>query len=701
METWRSVRHAASVLLLLVACSEARQGDQGAAGAAAGSGVSPAGARVAGPSGASVVVPPNAVSIKVDIRIQIASGGFPGLTADVKARSQVFAFLPHGQVFKTPARVHVPLLASGPTTNLRLLTAAPGGSWTSVVGARSLAGAFEADVEHFSFFVVVGDEAGRDGAAGDGAAVSDARGEVVPGQPDAGINITGPLVRRLVPGRAQLVGAHLTGCSHQPSSSERWCAFSLPGQTLGRTDLWAINLTRALAGNVTCDGNDPSCRRLTDDLWTGMPEQGPSHPTAHRFEGDTLIFHANAPSNLTLYRGRIYAWRPGWSEARQISSAQGVTCSGHLRSDVAVCIENITAEAVMPTQFDLSAGRIGASPLPMVARITPSRQNQASQWRSGFSANGDFFAYSTGGKTVQERETLSVMRSDDTAFLDRRTVVGSGLSRWQIARDGQRWYFLRNYNYSTEGDPAGTLVQADFPSGANETVVGSRVGAFLLLSDGTDADRGIGIYDTVTLGVGTFRILRDAGNPGTAVTIASKVASAVLSPDLRFTYFSTVFDDSTGHGDAWIARTDGTGRCALTTSPTTDSYGSPFLAHSGLVFWADRVDPDTGVGEGWRANPDGCTDKQKFADRVDFWFPARDSGLLYSDMGDGKLATLRTLKLGPDGAWPPSGSVIAQAQVARVYAVLAPDRDYVLFTPGPGTAEDGLYLFGPTGFAKP
>jgi hypothetical protein len=67
------------------------------------------------------------------------------------------ALTPHGTTFAAPVSVHIPFdeaqAAPGGQT-LRLYTAMPGGAWTPVDGARLVSGAMEADVRHFSYFIV-------------------------------------------------------------------------------------------------------------------------------------------------------------------------------------------------------------------------------------------------------------------------------------------------------------------------------------------------------------------------------------------------------------------------------------------------------------------------------------------------------------------------------------------------------------------
>ncbi len=520
-----------------------------------------------------------------------------------------------------------------------------------------------------------------------------------PDRPPPPLNMN---ARLLMKGRAELVGGGLSSCSNQAPASgngDRWCGFSLPAAKLGDAELWVINVTKAMISAVKCDGTDANCVRLTDKLWTGRPDVGPVHPFSHRFDGDTLIYYSGAPSTNDLYSGPIYAWRPGWKQGRAIISGgtreKGVTCSGHFRAEVAVCIVNITPETAVQTQFDLYAGRISDSDqtLTRIARITPSLVNStASQWRSGFSRDGQYFAYSTGGTTAAQRETLNVIKVDDIGKTE-FTEVGRGRSRWQIALDGKHWYYLSNYNYSTEGDPKGTLLMADFPSGDNETTLAANVGAFLLLNDGSEKDLGVALFSNVSQGKGKFQLLKDVSKPDVLTKVVDNIGSASLSRDLRYTYFSKDFDDATDLSDAYVAKNDGSGAsCVLQKDLTTDQYGTPFLEKANMVLWADRIDSAIGVGEGWYTDPATCAPRRKFANGVDFWYPVRDEGLIYSDEGDGETATLRYAEI-PDGkAFPTQGGIKVQEQIGRVFSLLLPSYQVGLFSLSLGVPNlDGLY----------
>lgn len=516
---------------------------------------------------------------------------------------------------------------------------------------------------------------------------------------DASSDALPAMSRRLVAGRVTLVGTPSTACNQPRAGGDRWCAFSQPGSARGKTALWVINLSKAVVGSVSCTGSgDSSCLRLTDDLWTGAPSSGPAHPFSHRFDGETLIFYSDMAARQDIYRGPIFAWRPGWIHSRQITGNAGFTCSAHARGDAVVCIENLQ-DTNLPLHFDLHAGRLGGEDLPLVSRIYPLGPNGENHWLVDFSPDDAHVAYSTGGPTATDPETLHVVSMSPGGA---RTTLATGASVWRISPDGKRIYFLRDYNHPhplSTVDPSGVLSVADFPSGANATQLAPGVGAYVTLEqDG--ADRGVAFLDTLNAGSGAFKILRDPSNPAGAVTVATGVSEVQVSPDLRYSIISTLVSPD-GTRDAHVIKNDGTGRCTLAGLATADFFGPAFLPGAGMVFWSDNIDLVTGAAEGWRANPDGCRDRNKFADSVDFWFSAGDLGLVYSDEARRSSATVRFAKLGSAAQWPEGGPVTIRTGVAPIYAPLAPDRNRVVFTVNDGSAEQGLYVYGPIGFGAP
>jgi len=551
---------------------------------------------------------------------------------------------------------------------------------------------------------------------GTGGRVRDFDGGVV-SRPPPPIN---PASLKLLSGRVSLVGSHSSACSNgepapgQPQG-DRWCGFFRPGEGFGRFELWVFNLTQAAATNTppVCDGTQPAtCRRLTDNLWTGRPNVGPAHPFAHGFDGDTLIFHANARSEPDeLYRGPVYAWRPGWAEARQISSSDGILCNGSPRAAVAVCLDNIEPDPTRPLEFDLLAGPISDTPstqLPRVDRIFALNADDVSKWSSGFSRDGSLFAYSTGRTASNTDEVLRIMRTDATGTFNPAVAGVEQASRFRFARDGKRVFYLTNFNYSTERSPAGRLMVAPIeiagdgtPSIGAGTLVEDNVGAYLVLGE-DDVDEGIGYFRDVATGRGTLNLIPDVANPQLRKVIQRNIASALFSPDGRYLFFSRAIDDNGGVSDALIANIEtaelGTNptiapSCVLQSALRTDIYGQPFLESGGMVFFADSVDTELLVGMGTSADPATCQSQNPFAPRMDYWFPVGDEGLVYSDNADREVADLRYVEIEDGVRFKPGSSTLIQQQAFFIYSFSQPEFDGIVYQIDTSSQVDGIYLF--------
>ncbi len=132
------------------------------------------------------------------------------------------------------------------------------------------------------------------GACGGGSGASTSDGAAGAGGGGSDGASSGPAVtKRLVPGPAHILGTPNTACSQTMAGAagsplgDHWCAFTLPGQNLGATDLWVIDVEAALGAAVKCDGSDAHCVRLSTNLWTAQPMTGPVHPFSHHFYGQT------------------------------------------------------------------------------------------------------------------------------------------------------------------------------------------------------------------------------------------------------------------------------------------------------------------------------------------------------------------------------------------------------------------------------
>ena len=503
----------------------------------------------------------------------------------------------------------------------------------------------------------------------------------------------------VVPGSPyHLVGDTISACSHQRAgnfSAERWCAFTMRRPLPGATELWVINVTRAIGGAaVRCDpampDGDPSCKRLTSELWTAEPAEGPAHPETHRFEGDTLIFHAQSRSTLDAYVGPIFAWRPGWPEARQLSRGQrALTCSAHASAELAWCIEDLTETG--PLRFDLTAGPLGG--LKTIARIVPTRPGtMSSQWGVTFTRSGDYLVYSTGGTTPDEVESLYLVRTADlaTAATVTPTKVADDLSRWRLSVDGRQIHHLRRYNYSTGGDPAGDLMVADFPALTGERLLATRVALFQVLSDGSEVNRGLAYVQDVVGNQGTYKIMRDIARPAATSTVAAGASSITLSPDLEHVFYATRGDRNVS--DRWVGRADGAGApCRLVAASNVQlvSPGPVFSPDSRLVFWADSAERDGAAFEGWYSPVEGCgpSSGRKFADRIATWLFDGGDRIFYAE---NHAATMVDLKVAPLGGGAGVGAFIRQARIGRRFAIL-PGFEVIVFTIAGAATSDGFH----------
>jgi hypothetical protein len=246
------------------------------------------------------------------------------------------------------------------------------------------------------------------------------------------------------------------------------------------------------------------------------------------------------------------------------------------------------------------------------------------------------------------------------------------------------------------------MTMMDFPTGANERTLAQGVGAIQVLAE-AEVDKGIGFFDGVAAGKANYKLIKDRNNPAMVTTIITNIGGVLaVSRDLRFLYFYKDFNmDNGSTTDGYIAKMDGsmTAPCALTTTLDSDQFGSPFTRNGSQVFWADNIDQVDGVGEGWTANPDGCTGKRKFSNKVDFWFMHGDLGMVYSDEG---VLDYSTLKYAPfTGGNSLGTATVVQPQVNRIFGILT-DYQAVIYNIVNATPEkDGLYLFSKIPFAGP
>jgi hypothetical protein len=512
-----------------------------------------------------------------------------------------------------------------------------------------------------------------------------------------------PLPPGVAPARLILApGANLTGggegtCSHQvPASAngDRWCVFTRPGND-AHTELWVIDVTRAATGATACDGNDPSCVRLTENAWMGGGLNGPFQPYANRFFGDTLVFYADALSApMDVHRGPAFAWRPGWGQARRISSETALECWGHPRALVAHCVEDLAGDPVRPDSFALHAGVIADRDgivLPSLGRVIPRNGGGELAWQAGFSPTGEDFAVSQ----PDPNSGIESLRSIATARIGQAmpSEVAPAAQRWQISNDGRRVFFLR----AGAGEPAALLV-ADFPGGAGATLLEERTNDYFLLSS-AGQDRGVAFVADQGADMGAFRWAADPMMPAAATTLfqyQTGLDAVRMSRDLRFTAWRDPDFRVT------VVQHDQLRTCPLNVDPSHAAYSISFLDHAGLVFWAESDGGDRDRRDGYYTDPGNCRAKQRFARSLYFLMPIGDRGLVFADEVDDSTQRT-TLKYSPITAgknWSGDGIVRVHEEIDGTSVLfVGPDPLLLLFTVSVGPDEQrGTYLFGPVPF---
>jgi hypothetical protein len=507
-----------------------------------------------------------------------------------------------------------------------------------------------------------------------------------------------PRTVRIVESPAVMVGRNLTTCSHGPAggSPERWCAFARP-LAEGRTELWVIDVRRAMGGevggNVRCDGTSPHCLRLTSELWTGMPLFSPAHPTIHAFHGDTLIFYARSATGNgdQDYEGAIQAWRPG-AGPRTLTSAHGRACLGHERSGGLICIDN-ARRVSREDEFDLLAGSFAADreqPLPIIEAIRPVDADGDLLWQVGFSPDGSHLAFSDRIPEGGKKERLRIAATEQLGRTPPRELVRDA-AIWQFSPDGKQIFFLRGYNYGAEGRPAGTLAVADFPSGANLRELQPGVGRFQVHGEAGGPTRAIGLYQEVSGFAGRYSVLADLARPTLLAAIGSGVEDALVSPDLRYSLLWA--GDDNGDLVTFVARNDGSGRCQVAAHPGRGVYAPTFLSSPPVLIWAEDAADNPLLTEGWLGDPQSCEPRQQFSSRLALYEPMR-TGVVWGDLEDG--ARVLTLRYAPFAG---AGLALEETQELRATIdgrVTVMDDRYVLFSVSRGTPEEtGLYVHGP------
>jgi hypothetical protein len=499
-------------------------------------------------------------------------------------------------------------------------------------------------------------------------------------------------------------GRSISSCSHQdPGSGDghRWCAFSVPAAEAKTTELWVIDVTLAASGSIpTCDGSSPSCLRLTTNLWTEFPLIGPGHPYAQAFEGDTLIFYADAVSGREqVHRGPVYAWRPGWTAPRKLTSEQGLLCNGSEHAAVAICMDDLQGDPVKPDSFQLRAGTLvdqTGGALPLVGQIQPVDRAGHSSWQAGFSRAGDLLAVSS-PDPQSGLPVLSVIATGAIGVTPPAPII-TDASSWALSDDGRRVYF---YGGDLPDSELHELFVASFPDGAAVTPLASNVQDYEVLGDEGASVHGGLIYMTeldASTHQAAFMLMPDAGLPAqtqTLFTYRGFLEGVRLARDRRNTvWLSGGFVATAVHNDTLDT-------CVLNTGSNA-AFELQILDNAGLVFWTEDANDDLYGRDAYVTTPASCMPKERFARGMYWYTPVGDRGLVFGDEL-GSFDRTVTMKYAgaasDDSGWHLKEPVRIDEQADPEFIALDVAATLVLYVKQHGdAATNGTYLFGPVPF---
>jgi hypothetical protein len=507
----------------------------------------------------------------------------------------------------------------------------------------------------------------------------------------------GPGAQALVTGdQLLLVGNGPDSCTNQdPAVGDRWCAFARPSTFLGGTDLWVINVSKAVGGKaIQCNASDLDCLLLTSTLNDG-------DLTIHRFFGDTLIYYADSGAAS----GPVYGWRPGMNAGRKLTAATGLNCVGNSKSDSVICFDRQDTTTVPgDTSADLLAGKLSADAglLPKVATLLVVAGGDAvgiRKYQVGLSPSGDWVAWSTRAVATGP-EILSAQRVNDDPS---RIVVATDVARWAFSPDGAKWYWLKSFNYSVNGNPLGTLQMANFPTDTGGVAPAASDLRANVASFGPAGDKGLVYFGPLTGGLGELGLIGDRDASTVVKSIDSRALRVLaISRDGRTLVYSKTVSSDQSSFDLYAGGLDLAAPCLLTaTANSPPPYGT-LSEPATTAFWS-YGDALTNELVGEYTTLATCR-TMKFSTNLWFWTAVKDKGVVYADTVAGTsfadlTVTLRYAEFAA-GALPTSGTVL-QERANQIYAVLLPAVSAVVYTINTGGATDGLYVkaglpFAPT-----
>jgi hypothetical protein len=479
---------------------------------------------------------------------------------------------------------------------------------------------------------------------------------------------------RLVPGNVRVMSL-VFGCTFGPASAgnDSWCGF------YRGNELWVLNVTRAAAAaSARCDGTDSGCLRLSQAAFRA--DALGDTLARSMFVGDLLIYYAEARQAAgEPFRGGVYAWRPGWTQGRRLTSQNGSVCeANYLDASTVLCEDNQEGD-----QVDFLGGRlpIDGRPLPRIERVS----SQASTARVAFS--GDYLVYSWAAQADQAPDLYAVA-AGQVQNPGARSLLSRGARLVAVAENGTRAYYLQAVDATTAG---GVLMRVDVPSGRNpvEVARGVQLGTVPQTAGG----RELGLATAENLDDSfdaDVRLFLDPAMPMRSVPIGRAWLSFFASSDDgRFLFFLSPLPDGTLM-QARVYDTMAQRSCLLGTTGRMVPVVLPFSADGRTVFW-DRNEGTNDSREAWAAASADCAPIRQVSARVAASVPLDDGGVVFrDDTSNEDAAPLRVLAAGAGFATAVPRVIEEEANLQFMLSPAGPSTLVVYTTSAPG--REGLYV---------
>jgi hypothetical protein len=382
----------------------------------------------------------------------------------------------------------------------------------------------------------------------------------------------------------------LDGCSQQPGSAARHCAFARIGLQ-GDNQLWVVAVDQAAsAPRPLCDAAkaSPGCLLLTRTLYL----QEDDSPGLSRFVGDTLSFRA---ANATSFAAH-YVWRPGWTQARLLGDSIS-SCRMDDKSDAIACMANYHKTDKESWEADLLAGHLGdgSVPLQSIAHIVVVPTADAATpkpvplFQYEVTDGGQYVVWSARAEnSLAAKENVWALKIGEPAANAR--VLGTDVGRWQLSIDGKKLFWLAGIDRARPGNPQpGHLEMVDFPVPGAPVRILTELTSNYIQSGGSTATPSHQVV-VLTPG-GALKFVADADTKPLAADLIDDGVSVIhnWSPGAEAVAYGKNVSDGSGWGDLFVAVT---ANGAVCHADAENQWVSPVFSSSGRYIVARHWSPE-------------------------------------------------------------------------------------------------------------